>query len=426
MAERRLTGGHWMLLAAGIASPRLMAWALGWRADPGVVLGHWQHADLALLAEAPWQTLWLLHAQPPGWNGILALAAAWAGPDPAAAAAFVHIAFTILSALAGAALAAAAVRFGVRPWLAVLGVVLVLASPSVLYYERYVFYPHLTWVLIAALIWLLARGSMAAMAVPVALAWIWALFHPAFVVLWGAVFWLTRRRGGAWILGGVLLAALPTVHNLTVFQVPSASSWVGLNLVQTAPGLTVRQRQTCDFYLFQRGLAPGTGPEVLAAVRKRAGPPNLNHAALIDRARICQHLALRAIRDDPAAYLAGRLTAVAKTHGVRPFEYAFGPAKPPALRAMETWAARIRPLSQAFYAVCWLWLLILLRGPHRGAFALLALVAFWVTFAGHFANGTDQERMRYTIEPIYALLALLVAERFISAAGFRQNRPPDP
>ncbi len=422
------------------AASRLIAAALGVVPDPALIANHWQHADLALLAADPLGALWTLHAQPPLWNAVLAAAVAVTGPDPQAATAAMHALQLALSAASGLLLLSTLHRLGFGRWTA-MGLALAFAiAPSAIYYEKLIFYPLFTVFLVTLLLWLLARTgrntprwpAYAALAVTVALSWTWAVFHPAFVALFGAglVLWLGRKP--ALIAAAVIalaVSAVPTVKNLALFGTPSASSWLGMNLAQTAPGLTDEQREACDFFPAHWAAAHAPAPEgmthpSLTQGFKASGDPNFNHGGLIARAAACGDLAKHDILAHPVAWASGRIAAVFGSHQKRPWAYDIAPSGWREAMgwlggALESSGALGRIAGVALYAGLWFWA-FRQQGPNRPFILMSMLIAGWFTFATHVANGGEQERMRFTVEPIYLVwIAMAVRDAAVAMAARR-------
>ncbi len=416
------------------------AWALwiGIGPDATVLTGHWQHADLALLDTDLARTLWFQHAQPPLWNAIIGGAVKLVGPEAGALSAVLHAGFVVLT-LAGAVMFLAMLRgagLGRNP--AALWAGIVAVSPSVLYYENYVFYPHPTWVLVILFLFSLQRGvrtgsrraSAGALAALVALAWTWALFHPGFVLICGAaVLWACRQVGGR-ALGllaiAVVVSALPALKNLSVTGSLAASSWMGMNLSQTAVPLDSETGRYCDLYLaHQEILARGTGPgddrfPSLTEPLKSSGEANLNHAEIALRGQECLDLSLKAIGAAPFEWLGAGIARMAETHRIVSFDYLFQPDGWDRFEP-ERLMARVPVLGDALallFLVLAVWAAFLARRGEAGRFYLVLLLLIgWVTLVSHLANGHDHQRIRYTISPAWWLLLATLVQSALWSLG---------
>lgn len=107
--------------------------------------GLWQIMDVALLRDQPLQTLWYMHAQPPLFNALIALALQLSGDNPDAAFASIYSGLTLAGLFGFYSVAMDLLK---RKWIA-LGVTLVVATSSAtILYERALMYEGLvTWLL---------------------------------------------------------------------------------------------------------------------------------------------------------------------------------------------------------------------------------------------------------------------------------------
>lgn len=444
-------GINWLMLLILIGAfvvSRYFAWGEGLAPNPEIVLNHWQHADLHLLETQLWETLWYSHSQPPLWNAIIGGVVKIVGNDAVAVSNVIHWAFAALSLIAGLMLRNVFIRTGAANWFATLAAIAVMCSPSVFYYENYVFYPHLTFFLVTLLIWFLSRINpeaslfplIGALSVIIALSWIWAIFHPIFVVVVAlALIWQADRLlftdGFILVLLVGALSALPVLKNKYVFDVPTASSWIGFNVAQTAPSLSQENRQKCDLYLAHQKIweaGPAHNPErfpSLGDTLKSSGHPNMNHAALIPLSQECLGIARADIELNIITYFVTRLSFIAETHMKRPFNYFFDPAGWSIASKIERWqsqnAGATGLVSLWVYIFLWVYCLAqVMFGSQSQKYLVLLLTISYFTFASHFGNGAEQQRMRFTIEPIYAYLLvcmLMSVGRFI----FDRQRPED-
>ncbi|MFT3725026.1 MAG: hypothetical protein QM773_15760 [Hyphomonadaceae bacterium] len=418
------------VLAVLIVS-RLVTHALGLMPDPAIVIDHWQHIDLRLLASDPVGSLWALHTQPPLWNGILALAVAIAGPDGDAVTAVMYGFNLLLTAGAGLLILDILSRFGFsRPAATVFACVSIL-SPNILYFETYIFYPHFTFFLVTLLLWLMMRikrdGALwpvaGALSVLTALSLTWAIFHPVFIALAGAaLLWWNRgfslAHAARPVIAMAILAtgvsALPTLKNLAIYGVPSASTWIGLNLAQTIPGGQTGEFVHCDFDTAHReaiAANPGlpTDNALLTQTWKRPGAPNMNHIGMIAASQRCLDMTKNVILHDPIGWFAFRLNVLVGTHQLPPSNYnadplgwdaIFGPAE----RLTDSFG-QVSRIAMTLWYLMLLWMGVKLIRTNRPLYLSLLGVIAYFTLASHFLNGGEQARMRYTIEPIYLLFS---------------------
>lgn len=427
---------------------RLATHALGLTPDPAIVIDHWQHVDLRILAADPFGALWNLHTQPPLWNGILAIVVAFTGPDGDAATSALYGLNLLMTAGAGLLFLDILRRFGFSPLAATVFTCISILSPNILYFETYVFYPHFTFFLVTLLVWLLMQvkrdGPLwpvaGALGVLTALALTWAIFHPALVALAGAaLLWWSRgftlARAARPVIAlatlAVFVAALPTIKNMAIHGVPSASTWIGLNIAQTVPGGQTGELALCDFETAHRNAVathPGSPADhpLLTQTWKRPGAPNMNHPGMIAVSEHCLGLMKDVILKDPIGWTASRIGVLMGTHQLPPSNYnadplgwdaIFGPA--------ERLTASFGQVSRAAMT---LWYLLLIwagvkciRANPPLYLSLLGVVAYF-TLASHFLNGGEQARMRYTIEPIYLLFSAALLAMATSRFGLLRGR----
>lgn len=426
--EAMLYGPDARALAALVvlfALTRGLAVLLGIGADPDVVVHHWQNLPLRALADDLVGALAGLRSQPPLWNGLMGLAAGACDAEAACTAAALVGLNRVLTLACVLLLYGALRRLHLSVRLSFAAGALALLSPSVVFYEAYAFYPQVTAFLavvsLAGLAGMARRPSPGAMALVLAgiagLSLTVTVWHPLAVAGLGAalVHALPARAVRTGILVAVvavLVAAAPAVKNLAAFGQFAGGSWGGLNLAQVAPGLTDAERWQCSFgrLLAEGGL--GTGPlegEIL------------NRAETAEASKACVPVALRAIAARPLEWMADVAHRTAASHLKAPYHYFFAPpgfARWPHVAAPESLAdpggpssATVLLLALGFLyypavAVAALSVAVRHRGRGPGLFAAIGLaMVVWQTVVSHAANGGEQQRMRYTLEPVYLALA---------------------
>jgi len=431
-----------LALLGVLAVSRLIVHALGLAPDPAIVIDHWQHIDLRFLASDPIGSLWALHSQAPLWNTLLAVAVAMVGPDGEAVTNVMYGFNLFLTAGAGLMILSILRQFGFSVRAAAIFTALALCSPNVFYFETYIFYPHLTFFLVTLLLWLLVRvrrdgplwPMFSALGVLVALSLTWAIFHPALVALAGAglVVWhrgWTLKHASRPLIAMAALAtcisALPSIKNYLTYGIPSASTWIGLNLAQTIPGGQTGEFVQCDFETAQLNAIaaqPGlpTDSPLLTQTMKRPGAPNMNHAGMIATSKLCMAMTQQVILQDPLRWLAFRFEKLSGTHQLAPSHYNADPLgwdrvfEPQELAWDAT--GTIGRAAMTFWYLLLIWFAARnIRSNPQLYLSLLGVIVYF-TLASHFLNGGEQARMRYTIEPIYlffsAGLALAAFRRF--------------
>lgn len=427
------------------ALSRLGLWAFGLAPNPAWVLNHLQNADITLLTQAPLQTVWYMHSQPPLWNLILGAAAVLGQGDPAVIATIilgVHMAISMAVILMiNAILRRLRVGFGLRA----LAAGAQLGMPWVLFFENYVFYQHSTYGLLTLFLWgwlaflqdqrhwqsWLAFGAFAL------LSWVWSVFHPVMLVLL-LVGLLVAGRGIRWsrlvlpAAAALGLAILPSVKNAYVFDNPSSSSWLGLNLMKTVTWTPEEDRQNCTFQdawaHAETAPADPTLPdlEILTAARKTTGHPNGHHLSVIDYSNRCMDVAVDLIRDNPMAYIKGRAWQIFRSYSTPSYIYGWAPLNWDRMTLFtapyETSRSPIKFIGIGILFAIWLalfWLAVR-RGSHQAFYLSCFIIAGVFTGVTLLLNGVEQHRMRYSISQIQLIVALVVLQGLIERIGRRR------
>jgi hypothetical protein len=438
-----------LIFLAVLVVSRLVFHALGLAPDPAIVVDHWQHVDLRFLAADPIGSLWDLHSQPPLWNAILAIAVKLAGPDGDAVTAVMYGFNLILTAGCGLLMMSILRRLGFSQAMATALAILGMLSPNTLYFETYIFYPQFTAFLVTLLVWLLVQvkrdGPLwpvaGALGVITALSWTWAIFHPVFVAIAAAALvvwhrgWTLQKAARPVIALAVLatgVSTLPTVKNTLTWGIPSASTWIGMNLAQTIPGGQTGEFVPCDFEVayhqaFAATAAPVPGHPMYTQTWKRPGAPNMNNIGLIEPSKRCAGMMKTYILHDPIGWLASRIQVIAGTHQLPPSNYnadplgwdaIFGPAE----RATESLGSLSRSTMTLWYLVL---VYVGVRSIRQNPPLYLSLmgVVVYFTLVSHLLNGGEQARMRYTIEPIYFLWSALMLRGLGQRFGVSLSMP---
>ncbi len=197
-----------------------------------------QLLDPPLLQHRLLESLLYLHAQPPFYNLLTGVALKLA---PDAPARVLHPFFMLCSLYLGCSANFILLRLRVHFVIAALVAAAITASPPVVLFENWYFYPHLnvTW-LVGGVAWLAASRGRPGVKLLIAsghfagLVLTRSLFHPLFFVLIGlVVVWLLGRgrRGSAlkWFAAPGLLVAAWCLKNELLFDFPGTSSWSSRN-----------------------------------------------------------------------------------------------------------------------------------------------------------------------------------------------------
>lgn len=437
------------LLAVGGAFvlSRVAFFAAGIRFDTARAGVMWQLLDPALLRDRLGESLWYLHAQPPLYNLALGLASA----RPGAIMHALHAAIGLALALALAALAR---RLGLSERVSALLAVGLAVSPAAVLYENLLAYTSIEPALLVAGALFLhrfltarrTRDGVACFALLGALVLLRSLFHLAWLAL---AIMLVAARAGA-LRRRVLVAAAPALaatslwyaKNLVLFGSFAASSWFGMNLARVAVQ-TIAPADRAD--LVERGVLPPiarhapfqrldaygderprrapTGVAALDQTTRPSGQPNFNNVAYVDVSRGFLEASLAALRARPLAYASGVWRA-----------FAIWARSPSDSWILANNAAKIATYTKVFEGLFYGsfaggagWLIVAAaplavgRALARRADDLagsitrtfLAGTAIYATLVGNLFDVGENNRFRFTIDPVFLLLAALAVQEIV-------------
>jgi hypothetical protein len=288
----------------------------------------------------------------------------------------------------------------------------------------------------------------------------WAPFHPVVVIGVGGIvllrLWKQGRaslRGspiglslGTYILASLLAFVVP-LKNMVIFGSFGTSSWAGMNLMGAVPrGMVPGEiREGCGFTaITDEEVKEASGavtaeaaahPASGARFKNDGAIPNFNNIGYLARSARCLAVARAAIRDHPIAFAADRLGRLVVTSTLLSDDYFITPAgMEPGSRLRSLMDARnliylpvfqqeTRRFVDAYergsrhylvpvvvLAATLLLPLHLLRGRRAlptGYPEVLLISTFltaWVLLVGHLGNATEQERFRFTVEPLLILV----------------------
>ena len=312
----------------------MWAWLEGVRFDGSSLGWFWQYVDPALLKAHLAQSLWYLHAQPPGYNLLLGVGLKLFGDDLDTAAFAAQVTLGLALAVA---LYAVLVAVGVGRWFAAAAALLFTISPATILFENWLFYEYVVAALLvfAAVAFVVfvrhpdARRAFVVFLLLASVCYVRASFQLAVLVLVLAfMLFVFRGHRRAILLGAaapVLLVVALMVKNWVLFGTPTTSSWTGMNLMQIAqpkihgeeenslqrrglisPVSTIPAFSKLSDYA---GVVPPdrrfTDIPVLSEVTKPSGTTNYNN---IDYVRISNqylHDFVRVATHDPSVYLSG-------------------------------------------------------------------------------------------------------------------------
>lgn len=431
----------WGIVVLFIAS-RVGFAVFGLAPNPDWLFNHLQNADIDLLTESPLQTVWFMHSQPPLWNLLLGGAAALTGGAPGATSTLVLLLHMAVSLGAILLINATLARLGVGFVLRVLAALAQIVMPWTLFFENYVFYQHATYGLLTLFVWAWlaflqdgrARQAWVAFAAFALLSWFWSVFHPIMLVLLLAGL-ILAGRGIRWArlalpaITALGLAILPSVKNAYVFDNPSSSSWLGLNLMKTVTWTSKDALQGCTFQ--EAWVNSETAPDnpdlpdlaILTAPQKATGHPNGHHQSVIAYSNRCMDVAVDLIVENPVAYVKGRAWQAFRAYSTPSYIYGWAPLSWDRMTVFtapyDTSRSPIKFVGVAYFLGLWaamVWL-ALRGGPNQAFFLSCFIIAGTFTGVTLLLNGVEQHRMRYSISQIQLIVAVVVLQGLFGRIG---------
>lgn len=423
---------------------RIFLWYFGVKPDVSHIYSHWQYLDVELLRTDLLKSLLFLHSQPPLWNALVGgLLQASHGDEG-----FLQISWVVgscmLSLLTGVMIFELVARIGGSRLLAVLAISSWFFLGGAYYYENYLFYPLFTAFFATFVVWCFFRAVISDATVVrhvyllgvglglLILSLTWTLFHPLWVAITivATAAMLTQQGKRTPLLIAIMIIAMSSVvpmKNAYVFGLFSAGSWAGLNFAEVAPtrqdsdkfkscGWDVLDEATCSQkWVRISGSRYETHPSLVACVKSRGGI-NFNHAAYIAKSQACSQLAIKAIWDDLPAYVINRILALGASYQLLPEQYYFHPLGIEKVQPYIDLRNRIyiprgsqdyrylgAPLGGLWLLFSWIVLTLDKERSRRWERKVLVIAGFligWVLFAGHAFTGVEQQRMRFTVEPL--------------------------
>ena len=476
----------WALVAL-YAAVRLFALAVGMRFDADNLTQWMQIADVALLREHLWRTLWYLHTQPPLFNLIVGTALRLGPGGFLWGLGLFYAAVTLGGILAFHALARDLTG---RPGLALVAAAWLCVSPAVLLFSQKLYYDGLVpWLLCMAL-WGLHAGIVRRASGPLAFGFamlaavvlLRSMIHPIlFVALFAACLLFARgQRGRVAATAALPAAAIGAVllKNLLVFGFAGFSSWAPLNLDHTtvdrlpaalraqliAEGKLSRFAVVDGFspppvYLAMLPPAAPTGEPSLDNLRKSTGEDNWNHIVYTRLGDARSKDALVALAANPRDFALVLVTSLYHFHrpssefkglernlaviapwerlanavvGQQPAAWFGGtldrqrPSVAPLQIAYATVAVTLGFLAEAaLFAAAMLGAIRARRwpAPHAATRAALFMVGGFVILVSSSFDVWENNRAHYDVAPLLLLGALLFVARVLT--HFRIS-PPHP
>jgi hypothetical protein len=464
-------------LAISFLASRLCLAALGVKPDINHFYNHWQYLDINLLRNDLATSISLLHSQPPLWNAVLGLLLRLAGGEEQG---FVRafIVFSTTISFCNAFIIYWLLRKFMLPLVAATGASCVyIFGSSAYFYESYIFYPLFTSFLVLMLVASAAHGfttssnrlKLASYALScfclLALSLTWSLFHPLFVILTSTLLLAcTFKRGSTGVhcrsrrsllfsavfAFTVLATFVNPLKNMVLFDHLGNGSWVGMNLSQVAPGAPkecgfgpLSAEEIRDSKMLTSFTKQYTHPSISLPTKNASlGKDfnNYNHIGFISRSKQCREIARNLIARNPKVYLRNRIRQFTSSHELLSDSYFFRPigmkAGDPA-RKISNWRnaaylpvirgnGSIRHLGPTSIPLGMLagGLILFFSPPFRGSLppgcAETLLTGLWIMcwlyLIGYGFNGGEQERMRFTIEPLFIAWLSILGYFFVAYA----------
>lgn len=465
-----------IFVALSFAISRLLYIRAGLRFDNTPPNYYYQFIDPLLLKTRLVESIWNLHSQPPLFNLITGLL--YQGFSPQSR--ILQYLFLVLGLIFSLALYWLGLRLKLNRWVSALLAVWFMVSPATVLYENLYFYTYPV-----ALILLLAALALSKFLESESFWWglgfftliaslclLWAVFHLfwmlAVIVLVG-VFYRNWRKLAAVSLIPLLTVTAWYAKNLLLFGTFAASSWAGMNLSHVTFLSPLTSQPTRDELVKQGELTayPVTeafrpienydglitipaprGIPVLDDLLKSTEAVNFNHISYIELSDVMLKDALDFIGARPDVYLASvRQGFSIYFHSSS--DYLLLKDKP--APQLESWWSRIfygqfreyegdygnRWKSDPSYVGWWLVIafaaatiygikvITTYHGTARVFVAVIAYMIFTITYFTLMTNFLDlgeNNRFRFTLDPLVLLLCGMLFQDFIGKVQVRKHR----
>ena len=454
--SRLRAGRHWvpLVVVAGVfAASRAAAYAAGVRFDSSPLGLYGQIVDPELLKTRLAESLFYLHGQPPLFNLYLGVLLKAFGAHYASIAQATYILLGIVGAFA---LYGLLFRLGCSTWLSVALAVLIAVAPPTILYENWLFYEYSVAVLLVlsgfALAGFMSRPSFLSgsffFLLLAAVIWMRSTFQIVWMLFAAGLVMLALRTRKQLVLRALLVPLLLVValygKNLALFDLPSTSSWFGMNwakMIFTSVSPADRARlvergalsrvslvapfSELEAYRGSVTLSRPSGIAVLDETHLPSGTPNLNNRSYVRISNLYLRDSLRLVREEPSAYARSVLKAV-KLSFVPSADYDFvrrnrrkigfyTRAFHRVVYLQTPYAAHVGIAILGAYALALLYGLRLLRlwirSGMRSDPKLVTLLYGWftvlyMTLILALTSGAENQRIRFAVD---ALVVVLVA-----------------
>lgn len=425
-------------MAGVFIAERIVLTALGIRFNVDALSWYWQVLDPVLLRDHLLQSIVFLHAQPPLFNLVLAVALKlWAN----GAALMLHGLFLAMGLGLAMALFSGLLELDWPPRTAALAVSVAALTPGWIVYENWLFYDFPVVVLLAVAFVALLRsgrtGGWGSLAIFLAAVTTAALTRSLFHLVWvaGSVILVvlvrpqTRKKMMMVVLVPIVVVASLYAKNQAVFGFFGPSSWLGLSLAKTAtarldpvdrealisggvlsPFAMVKPFSPLERYEAAAGIRfPNSEIGALGRRLKSNGHPNFNHRGFVDVSAQCRLDAFEVIFRRPSVY------AKSVTTAVRRF-FTSAVAYPPFLENLvvmapifhlgeKTWS-RPPVVVAAFVGALVFSILAAMRAVRRsdraewGMRLWVVWTLLWVLVIGSLVEVGENHRFRFLVTPL--------------------------
>lgn len=461
---------NFLIVAAIFLVTRVWLIFSGIRPDFDHLRSHHQYLDLPLLAGNLASSLFYLHSQPPLWNAIIGVLLKISHGDPSFFS-VVYIVFSLPLSLAIAfMLDRLVLNLSGSETTALAASLFYAVFSSAYFYEFYIFYPLFTAFLStgciygASLVFLpkhqtrLFPGLAILLVCLISLTLTWSLFHPVLVVIVCTFLFfrlyfhglVSERKNllaiSPLLVFSILAAFAVPIKNFILFGYFGSSTWGGMNLAQVAPrsGENINLLHQCsdfhpanyrEYQLALEMVRPGVGYHnaTMKIFKSDELTPNLNNIGLIQRSRKCAKLATQEILNDFRGYAAGRMDQFIHTFLMLSDSYFYYPLglrgliveKVISIRNVVylprrgTYLAPFIALGTTLLTPALLW--VNKKAFRKGSLEVACLSLFvilWTLVLAYLVNGLEQNRMRFTVEPLLIFM-VAVFVRGIFGARFR-------
>ncbi len=428
------------------------------RFDAAPLEPFWQFLDRDLLEHDLWRSLYYLHTQPPLFNLFLGVVLKLSpGAVLAQAFAVIYLALGLSLAIS---IFFTMVRLGVSEKLSSGLAIAFVVSPPCILYENWLYYTYPLTVLLSLSALFLHRfatkthfhDGLAFFSLLALVVLCRSLFHLLWFALFVMLLAFCKRRRWRTIAAAAsapfLVISLLYVKNWYLFGGFASSSWLGMSLArmttsqlpESERSLLVSQGRVSALALVRpfRGIRPEflerlpkTHIPALDRTRKwKGGARNLNHIAYVAISQLYLRDAIGVVRARPETYLRGLLGA--HLAYLRPAnDYVFLGANRSHIRSWDAFYSKY-VCGQLRKAPGGVGLLLLVAFPflifHGGRLSIetlsrdnlpsaLTLLFIWlnilyVSLVGNALEATDNNRIRFMIDPFYLIvLGMFVSER---------------